>query len=399
LTHLIGRREFLRAGGALCLSGALSGCGPVLRSGPSPQASAAPRPAATLALPRLRASTDRITAITVCTRPFRAAGPRLDVEQLGRKTVVHNYGHGGSGWSLSWGAAAVAVEKAMASGERDIGVIGCGAIGLTSAVALQRAGARVTIYTKELPPSVPSSRATGLWTPDSRICLESNATTEFKQLWERMARKSYATYQSFLGLAGTPVEYIDFYGVHDGADTQAAAPSDSSRPQFAELQRELLPDLQPKRDEYGPGQHPLGARYLSGAPILMFNLSAYQQTLIADFRNAGGEIRIQEFHAPADFARIPEKTLINATGYGARALLGDQSVVPVRGQLARVIPQPEIHYGLYYRHTSFVPRRDGAVFQVLGESDYYGFGDESAVADRAEAEHAVTTIAGLFANS
>ena len=48
----------------------------------------------------IRADADRIFRITVCLRPFRAAGPRLDVERLGDKLVVHNYGHGGSGWSL-----------------------------------------------------------------------------------------------------------------------------------------------------------------------------------------------------------------------------------------------------------------------------------------------------------
>ena len=46
--------------------------------------------------------------------------------------------------------------------------------------------------------------------------------------------------------------------------------------------------------------------------------------------------------------------------------------------------------------SSFVPRRDGLLLQVTGENDYYGFGDETTVADRAEAEHAVTTIASLF---
>ena len=41
-------------------------------------------------------------------------------------------------------------------------------------------------------------------------------------------------------------------------------------------------------------------------------------------------------------------------------------------------------------------RRDGMVFQVVGDSDYYGYGDDTAVPDRAEAEHAVNTIAGLY---
>jgi D-amino-acid oxidase len=45
----------------------------------------------------------------------------------------------------------------------------------------------------------------------------------------------------------------------------------------------------------------------------------------------------------------------------------------------------------------FVPRRDGFVFQVIGDNDYYGFDDERTLADRAEAEHAVDTIGGLFA--
>jgi glycine/D-amino acid oxidase-like deaminating enzyme len=94
---------------------------------------------------------------------------------------------------------------------------------------------------------------------------------------------------------------------------------------------------------------------------------------------------------------LRQTTLINATGYGARALFDDQSVIPVRGQLARMIPQPDIHYGLSYKDVAFVPRRDGLVFQVFGETDYYGFNDDTTVPDRAEAEHAVNTIAGLFA--
>src|ERR1051326_1938407 len=85
-------------------------------------------PASTLA--PIRARTDRIFDIAVCTRPFRAAGPRLDSERLGETLVVHNYGHGGSGWSLSWGSSAIAVAKAMQAGPREIAVIGCGALGL-----------------------------------------------------------------------------------------------------------------------------------------------------------------------------------------------------------------------------------------------------------------------------
>jgi len=388
----IGRRRLLAGAGAALLAAAVDGCSIAgLRTGGRPP------PAPPLNLAPLRASTDRITQITVCTRPFRAQGPRLDVEQIGQKVVVHNYGHGGSGWSLSWGSSDIAVRKAMTAGAQEIAVIGCGALGLTSGILAQRAGARVTIYAKDLPPNVRSSLASGLWTPDSRICLEESATPDFKQLWAGMARKSYQTYQSLLGLPGNPVEFIDNYYVSDEAGSMRGreTPGDP-RPKFASLQRELIADLIPQSEDFAPGSHSLGRHHLQRHTLMMFNISDYARLLMSDFVSAGGRIEIAEFHTPADFAKLHEKVLINATGFGSRALFGDESIVPVRGQLARMIPQPDVGYGLYYQGVSFVPRRDGMVFQVVGDSDYYGYGDDTTVPDRAEAERAVNTIAGLY---
>ena len=388
----LGRRRLLAGAGAALLLAAVDGC-----SVGALQSKRRPASAAMLPLAPLRASTDRITQITVCTRPFRAQGPRLDVEQIGQKTVVHNYGHGGSGWSLSWGSSAIAVEKAMARGEREVAVIGCGAMGLTSGLLLLRAGARVTIYAKDLPPNVRSSLATGLWTPDSRICFEEHATPAFRQLWAGMARRSFQSYQSLLGLPGNPVEFIDDYFVSDGpGQARRPAGAGDSRPKFAELQRELIPDLLPRSQEFAPGTHPFQEHYLKRNAMMMFNIAPYARLLMSDFVAYGGRIEIAEFHAPADLSKVREKVLINATGYGSRALFGDESITPVRGQLARMIPQPDIDYGLFYKGVSFVPRRDGLVFQVVGDDDYYGFNDDSTEPDRAEAELAVNTIAELY---
>jgi glycine/D-amino acid oxidase-like deaminating enzyme len=391
MPRIVRRRELLVGAGAALLVGALQGCTAGLRG--NAQASSP----GGLEFPRLRASVDRITRITVCTRPFRAQGPRLDTEQIGRKTVVHNYGHGGSGWSLSWGSSGIAVQKAMATGERDIAVIGCGALGLTSAILLQRAGAQATIYAKELPPNVRSSLATGLWTPDSRICFEQHATPAFKQTWQSMTRNSFQTYQTLLGLPGNPVEFIDTYAVSDTADTERHhGNSTDPRPRFAELQRDLVSELIPKSEEFGPGRHPFDQRYLRRNTLMMFNLAAYSRMLLSDFAANGGKIEVTEFHSPAEFATLRQKTVINATGYGSRALFDDQSITPVRGQLARMIPQPEVNYGLFYKGVSFVPRRDGLVFQAVGEDDYHGFNDATADPDPEEAAFAVNTIATLF---
>ena len=395
MSDLRGRRHVLLGMGAAVVAAVLDGCAidvDTARPGRSPSR--------VLALPRLRASPDLITRITVCTRPFRAAGPRIEVEQIGSATVVHNYGHGGSGWSLSWGSSSVATELALRTGARDIAVVGCGALGLTSAILLQRAGARVTIYAKDLPPNVRSSLATGVWSPDSRICLAESATPAFKRLWETMARKSFDTYQTLIGLPDNPVQFFDFYGVRDAVDAKRRpAQSDDPRPKFAELQRELLGDLSPKSEAFGPGSHPFGRRYLDGGATMMFNINAYQRMLVADFLASGGQIDVREFHSPADFSTLRQKTLINATGYGAKALLGDASIIPVRGQIARMAPQPGIDYGLFYQGVAFVPRADGFVFQRVGDSDYYGYGDETTTPSRAEAELAVNTIAGLYSRA
>ncbi|MDP3975464.1 MAG: FAD-dependent oxidoreductase [bacterium] len=43
-------------------------------------------------------------------RPGRCGGVRLQREQREGRTIVHNYGHGGSGVTLSWGCAKEAVD-------------------------------------------------------------------------------------------------------------------------------------------------------------------------------------------------------------------------------------------------------------------------------------------------
>src|SRR5580700_6120972 len=260
------RRDFL---GGIALA-SLTGCARRVRTAAAPSIEPLPK------LMPIRADLDRIFRVTVCLRPFRAAGPRLEVERVGDKTVVHNYGHGGSGWSLSWGSSSIAVQKAMASGERDIAVLGCGALGLTSALLLQRAGIHVTIYAKELPPNVRSSLATGVWSPDSRICLEEHATPAFKRVWESMARRSWQTYQTLLGLPGEPVEYIDEYFVFDaGTRARDRDSLTDGRPPFAKLEAELLGDLAPRPSDIPPGSHPFGARTLRATSWMMFNISAY----------------------------------------------------------------------------------------------------------------------------
>src|SRR5262249_52562824 len=321
-----------------------------------------------------------------------AAGPRLDVERVGDKTVVHNYGHGGSGWSLSWGSSRIAVEKAMAAGERDVAVIGCGALGVTSAILLQRPGAKVTIYGRERPPEVRSARATGSWSPDSRIALSNSVPADFPALWEKMCRYSFHTYESYLGIAGNPVEWTDRYTLSDMTPSAARSnrrPDDTLA--FAHYQ-DRVADLTPRSQDLPPGSHPFPTRYARRNSGLTFNIAGYSRQLMTDFLIEGGKIQRVEFHSPSELSQVAQKVMINATGYGARALWKDESIIPVRGQIAWLIPQPEVSYGLSYKNVSVLSRRDGIAVQDGGQGEMEGYNDGNEQPDRGAAESAVGVV-------
>ena len=120
------------------------------------------RPAFTLA--PIRASWDRVIRTTVGLRPHRPSGFVLRVEKFDSKTVIHNYGHGGAGLSLSWGTGAMAADfavEAAQSNRRAAAVLGSGAVGLATARQLQRRGFDVTIYAKAIPPDTTTNKAWG----------------------------------------------------------------------------------------------------------------------------------------------------------------------------------------------------------------------------------------------
>jgi glycine/D-amino acid oxidase-like deaminating enzyme len=344
----------------------------------------------------VHASMERLFDITVCLRPFRAQGPRLDTEQVGDTLVVHNYGHGGSGWSLSWGSGTIAVRKAMANSPVEVAVVGCGALGLSSAILAQEAGAKVTIYAKDLLPDARSARATGSWTPDSRIALASAVGPEFGVLWEEMTRTSFKRFRRYLGLPGAPVEWTDRYYLSDPDDGSGYAPPQTRPPlEFAEFRDRIL-DITPRMELLPAGATPFPTGHVRRGSSMQFNVADYGHTLMADFLAGGGRVERREFHTLGDLAALKQKVVINCPGYGARALCRDESVTPVRGQIAWLIPQPEVNYGVIYKNVSMLSRRDGIVVQALWGGDMFGYGDDHETVDRAEAERAVNTLAELY---
>ena len=61
----------------------------------------------------LNIDNSRVLRERVGLRPFRRSGVRLETERLpDGRTVLHNYGHGGSGFTVSWGCAQAVFELA-----------------------------------------------------------------------------------------------------------------------------------------------------------------------------------------------------------------------------------------------------------------------------------------------
>jgi len=66
--------------------------------------------------------------------------------------------------------------------------------------------------------------------------------------------------------------------------------------------------------------------------------------MLGDFLRAGGEVQITEFGDLEAVMALPESVIVNCTGLGARDLFNDDELIPVKGQLIMLLPQPKVDY-------------------------------------------------------
>jgi len=381
MTSSVQRRTFLTGTAATLLAGCTRA--PLARGDPP-----SPR------LAPLHADPQHVMKVTVCLRPFRPAGPRLEAERFGEKTVIHNYGHGGSGWSLSWGCAQEAAVLARSGGATRFAVIGAGVIGLTTALRLVESGADVTIYANDFPAETRSARATGVWSPSSRVALADAIAPEFTPRWEQWARASYEVHRQMVGLIGDPVEFLPSYEVSDpGAARGPAATHD-----FLHIHRRVR-DLSPPWRELTGGENPFPARETAIGQGMVFNVASYADRLAQLFMLRGGRMVRRAFPDRAAVLALGDPVIVNCMGYGSKAIWDDAAMVPVRGQISWLVPQPDARYQLFYDDVSAVSRRDGVIVQYVGENEDFGYGDSSETADPAETRRALAVIARLFSPS
>jgi D-amino-acid oxidase len=212
-----------------------------------------------------------------------------------------------------------------------------------------------------------------------------------------MCRTSFKRYQTFLGLPGAPVEWLDRYNLSDlSPDAQREKRHRDDPIGFVNYQP-MVRDLTPQAQLLPAGSHPFPAPYVQRNTSMMFNIPEYGRVLTEDFLMGGGRIVMREFHEPGELTSLKEKVIINCTGYGARALWRDESVVPVRGQIAWLIPQTEVTYGMSYKNVSMLSRRDGIVMQYGGPNEGWGYNSTDETPHRDEAEIALAAYQELYA--
>jgi glycine/D-amino acid oxidase-like deaminating enzyme len=343
----------------------LLGAGAVWAQVPSP---ARPR------LKPVKVARERVLRTIVGLRPFRKAGFVVRAEKLGEKLVVHNYGHGGCGVTLSWGTAQLAAD--LVRGPAKAAVLGCGAVGLATARVLQQRGIAATIYARELPPNTCSDVAGARWYPFD-IFDKKTVTPEFLDLLWKTARVAWDVFQKLPAKA---------YGIHhypSYACRNTPFPKESLL-NFDSPVHDLLDGLRDLLPSESPFPYPIVRRFQT----MMIEPAVYLPAVMRDFTRAGGKIVAREFKSAAEIAALPESVIVNCTGLGAGTLFGDSELYPIKGQLTILQPQPEIDYITLPPDLYMFPRQDGIVLGGTFQHNVWTMEPDLAAEERILSGHA-----------
>ncbi|POM25954.1 bifunctional tRNA (mnm(5)s(2)U34)-methyltransferase/FAD-dependent cmnm(5)s(2)U34 oxidoreductase [Actinomadura rubteroloni] len=299
--------------------------------------------AALLPTPDFTFDPDAPGACVAGVRPYRKGAYRLDAETVSGKFVVHNYGHGGAGITLSWGCAAkvrdIVAARLTTSHDTGVAVLGAGVMGLTAATLLLDLGLDVTIYSDRRPVDTTSHKAGGEW--GVSVIDSAGKKEELKQIIT-------TAYTKFKGSVGQN------YGVYE---RPLFTPEESPN---LEIVRDWLPNLLPARKKCdrlpvsGPARP--GFEYQT----LLIEPPAFLNRLETDLAARNVPIKLCRFASRAQVLALSQNIIVNCTGLGAKTLFDDAKMCPITGQLAMLPPQPGLKY-LLGRDGYMFPRSDHLV--------------------------------------
>jgi len=344
------RRQFLVRAASFAGGVALSGCAhraarPLVYAPFNPAV-----PESACSIPPVHVAADREIRTVVGLRPYRPSGFVVKAEKFGDTLVVHNYGHGGGGVTLSWGTARLAVDLGVPGYTGQVAVLGSGAVGLATARLVQEAGLPVTIYTKALPPNTTSNIAGAQWFPVT-VSDPDRRTPEFNRQFVAAAQYAYTRYQLMIG-PRYGIRWMRNYFPRN-ADWIETGYTGMQSPL-----RSMMPELR----DLTPQEHPFtGYAHVRQFDTMIVEPPVYLPAMVDDVVRAGGVIHVQQIHNIAELQQLPQKLVFNCTGLGARELFNDQELQPMRGQLTILLPQPEVEYAALPDDLYMFSRADGIV--------------------------------------
>jgi D-amino-acid oxidase len=194
----------------------------------------------------------------------------------------------------------------------DTVVIGGGVVGLSTAIRLAEAGYAVRILTRERSPHTTSDVAGAVWYPFQV------GPADKVVAWGRV---TFEVLRELVSEAATGVSMVP------GLELFPAAAED--RPTWAagvdHFRKARADELPP---DYADG-------YVFAVPTVA--MTQYLAWLTGRLLGLGGTIETRTVHdVDALLAEVP--VVVNCTGLGARELVGDRELFPIRGQVVRVAP-------------------------------------------------------------
>lgn len=221
---------------------------------------------------------------------------------------------------------------------KSIAIIGAGICGLSTAYTLVEKGYHVSLYARDFPPDTTSNRAAAFWFP---YHIENDL---------RCIRWSQASYQKYLSLLHEPATGVSIKELHKVSKSSDAP---------ADYWKDFIPagtcsalDASEFPEEFQEG-------YALQVPLIETQIFL---PWLLDFLGDKGVKLIRREVKELSELTTEHDWVINCTGLGSRELCHDQSIYPIRGQVALLPPQANTPIFLYEEQPFYiVPRKDATI--------------------------------------
>jgi D-amino-acid oxidase len=238
-------------------------------------------------------------------------------------------------------------------------VVGCGVIGLTTSIRLLEQGHAVTIVTRDIPPHTTSNVAAAVWFPYHVMPLERVL------VWSAISLDTYYELSSDYATGISLTTFIDLF--------ESTQPD----PWWREAVRHYR---RPTAEELPEG---FADGHLAEVPLI--ETPVHMNWLVERFNTLGGQLVRRELNR---LDEVPGKNdvVINCSGLGARLLVDDESVYPIRGQIARVTRPPSVIRVLFDEHGRHalgyvIPRRNEVIVGGTAQENNWDLLVDPATAD------------------